>query len=201
MFADFSTVRSDRFDALNANEMMAVGVGNVWLRWQHATNREAVYDHCVEMGGVCWSWYIAASGPVVFPEPAPVEPAKPAPVPEPVFWAVYLVALAYGGPEEGGWWYEEGNIQTHADLHAEGYPIDAPSPFGVAMVVPTRDDEEPRDNGFYAAHIKPLQDLLDLHLNNNRPRLSDSNSRGVFRVCHFDNHIPHHWPATRPHYE
>ena len=34
--------------------------------------------------------------------------------------AVYLVQLAYGGPEEGGWYYQAGELCTDPELTAFG---------------------------------------------------------------------------------
>ena len=37
-----------------------------------------------------------------------------------LFWvAVYLIQMEWGGPEEGGWWYEEGGLATAPDIYAE----------------------------------------------------------------------------------
>ena len=37
-----------------------------------------------------------------------------------LFWvAVYLVQLEWGGPEEGGWWFEEAGLVTAPDIYVE----------------------------------------------------------------------------------
>lgn len=50
------------------------------------------------------------------------EQAATAPLPDPaptLFWvAVYLVELAWGGAEEGGWWFEEAALVTAPDIYA-----------------------------------------------------------------------------------
>ena len=37
-----------------------------------------------------------------------------------LFWvAVYLVQLEWGGPEEGGWWFEKAGLVTAPDIYAD----------------------------------------------------------------------------------
>ena len=43
--------------------------------------------------------------------------------------AVYEKARAYGGPEEGGWWFDTGRLVTSVSLHSE----EAVDPMAVAL--------------------------------------------------------------------
>lgn len=103
-----------------------------------------------------------------------------------LFWlALYLVDLAYGGPEEGGWWYQAGTLvvdpETYRKLDA------APSAFmsqeGARRALP------------------PLDARLTA-LNEGRPPIEATNSVGIYewRVIQAPT-LPTHFPTTRPHYE
>lgn len=89
--------------------------------------------------------------------------------------AIYLTDKAYGGPEEGGWWYECGeHIKT-------------------VKVFP----HENRAWGY--AHR--MQRLLDKTLNKERRPISSVLSEGWYSAEVHENHAPHHYPAITPHYE
>ena len=102
------------------------------------------------------------------------------------FVAVYMVDRAYGGPEEGGWWYDCGELITDADLLKEN---------GIAL--PTAYSEESlaeRAVG-YANH------LLNNTLNVGRREISSVISTGRYMAMVFENELPHHFPTVRPRYE
>lgn len=104
--------------------------------------------------------------------------------------AIYLCNRAYGGPEEGGWWYDCGERVTEAP---EGInPNDLVTLFDGA-------------NGRHEANA--WRDTLQLQLDtycNNRGSRSDLNSvicEGRYIAKVYESHAPAFYPATRPHYE
>lgn len=107
--------------------------------------------------------------------------------PVPNFWYlnVYLTDRAYGGPEEGGWYYDCGVPAT--DL-----------PDVAVCYGPYSNSEE--DQFKLNVQREHVQLLLDQH---NRERRSDLNSvlsEGRY-VVDKEGHIAKHWPETRPYYE
>lgn len=109
------------------------------------------------------------------------------PEPKPAFYtvAVYLEDRAYGGPEEGGWWYDCGQRIDSADEHGER---NVPKIF-------TDEDEA-------SAFAREVNARLNEGVN--RLRRSDVNSvlsegRYCARVC--DGYPEPHYPAVTPHYE
>lgn len=107
-----------------------------------------------------------------------------APTPPPFYSvAVYLEDRAYGGPEEGGWWYDCG--QRVDDLPG----------FLPAIFAPDRETDA-------LLHRKAVEDKLNATLN--KERRSDTGSvlsegRYVAVLC--EGYPAPHYPATRPHYE
>ena len=91
--------------------------------------------------------------------------------------AVYLVELAYGGPEEGGWWYDCGEPAPEYKASTKTFD-DAVKAYEYA--------EELR------AMLKPI--------NEERGPKSNVNSEGVFEV-HMTKGAPAPFPKVRPHYE
>jgi hypothetical protein len=100
---------------------------------------------------------------------------------EPAFYVV-CVALrdkAYGGPEEGGWWYDTTEPQLGGD-------------FPIPVVVKTRDEAEA------AADI--MSDWC-LPQNEGRPSTSSVLSEGVYVSMIYEGEWPRDLPETVPHYE
>jgi hypothetical protein len=107
--------------------------------------------------------------------------------------AIYLVDKQYGGPEEGGWWYEAG---TRVDAKTDGIEV---SPFP--------------ENGWSETFYGPLaQDIadssatalqahLDAHANQGRPSISSVLSKGRYQALVFEGEAPAFFPQTKPHYE
>jgi hypothetical protein len=87
---------------------------------------------------------------------------------------LFSVSLAYGGPEEGGWWYHSGYPVLTTDLR----------------VFTTYDEANE-----YRISLHDLEELM----NEGRPKLSDVNSSGVymFRVC---EGLPQPFPQEPPYY-
>lgn len=100
---------------------------------------------------------------------------------KPAFYTVcpFIVDRAYGGPEEGGWWY------TH------GEPVE-----GDYLPIPriTRDEDEA------GAWREIMQAELDAGVNQGRRDIGSVLSEGVYRaeVC---EGWPQPYPAEKPHYE
>lgn len=98
--------------------------------------------------------------------------------------AVYLVDRAYGGPEEGGWYYDCGQlVSDDAELACKTRVFNAQ----------TEQDEA-------YAYARELNAALDADINQGRPEISSVLSEGLFRACVRDGH-PSHWPERRPRYE
>lgn len=99
--------------------------------------------------------------------------------------AVYLVDRAYGGPEEGGWYYD--------------YSERAPEPRFVAL---TRVFDRLPDALDYSNTLD--ETVLDVE-NEGRPEIWSVNSRGRYRALVFDleEHplLPEVLPKERPYYE
>lgn len=84
---------------------------------------------------------------------------------------VYLVDQAYGGPEEGGWWYTYGEPR----LSVLALPEEAE----------------------YVAYCHEIDPNFS---NNGRRPISSVLSQGEYRV-RVENHVAEHWPKQTPHYE
>lgn len=100
---------------------------------------------------------------------------------KPGCWCVapYLVDLAYGGPEEGGWWFEMGVPEFSAYL---------PLP---VFYRTKREALAGRDK---------MQAELDAEANVGRRPKSSVLSDGVYEA-HYTEGLPKSFPETRPHYE
>ena len=90
---------------------------------------------------------------------------------------VYIVDRAYGGPEEGGWWYD----------------------YGVPYAsVPLGEDDGP------AYHQPAVQKAAWKRWvkasNEDRPQVSSVSSEGIY-VIRFEQGMAAAWPTERPYYE
>ena len=95
--------------------------------------------------------------------------------PEGLFYVnEYLHDLAYGGPEEGGWYFECGRF--------------------VRMVAVTQDPDLART--LQANH----QQKLDQDENAGRRDITSVLSQGRY-VARLEGHVGHDYPAVQPHYE
>lgn len=93
--------------------------------------------------------------------------------------SVYLCDRAYGGPEEGGWYYECG---TPSEEHIEHLQI----------FDDWQEAKLARDQ---------LQTYLDDAENANRPSIDSVLSQGVYRAIVDENELPKPYPKERPYYE
>jgi len=103
-----------------------------------------------------------------------------------LYWvALYLVDLVYGGPEEGGWWYQAGTLvvspETYRDIGG------APAAFV--------------QRGDALAYREKLEPNLAT-LNAGRPPIEATNSVGIYEL-HLTRAqlLPTHFPNRQPHYE
>jgi hypothetical protein len=107
--------------------------------------------------------------------------------------AIYLVDRQYGGPEEGGWWYEAGVRIDAATLHV---PV---SPF------PDRAWHEtfvgPLAEATAESTMQALQALLDSSANVGRRDIGSVLSVGRYQAMMFEGIAPLVYPATKPQYE
>lgn len=104
----------------------------------------------------------------------------------PRFWtvAVYLVDRAYGGPEEGGWYYDCGERQDTID------GVDHTVLLQVAF------DEETAYR-----YAEMAQEKLDQTVNVGRPPISSVLSDGRYHAEVHRGYPPKHYPEETPHYE
>lgn len=99
--------------------------------------------------------------------------------------AVFLQDQAYGGPEEGGWWFDTFLPETGTEFaeHIRHFPD--------------------TDKGWDKAHEwrAQLQEFLDAEYNAFRPPLHSVNSKGVFTAVIVEGYELKPMPETIPHYE
>lgn len=89
--------------------------------------------------------------------------------------AVYLEDRCWGGPEEGGWWYDAGeHVRTMRVFN---------------------------DVDKACIYTNRLNRLLDKTLNKDRRELSSVLSDGRYCALIHDNFAPARYPEQRPHYE
>lgn len=117
------------------------------------------------------------------------------------FWtvAIYLCDRAYGGPEEGGWWYDCGERVDHV---LEGInPNSLLTVFTGEGTVYKDTDEQSAGEQEAHAYAALLQAQLDATVNKGRRPISSVLSEGQYFARAYPGHPPTHFPATRPHYE
>lgn len=135
-----------------------------------------------------WRARFNPTKPVVVPEEIDAVDIPQAP---PAFYsvAIYLVDKAYGGPEEGGWYYDYG-IRQDVNLSTEFPEL---KEFGVPAIFPNEERA--------IAWMENANHWLDQTANKGRREISSVLSTGRYRAEVHENYPPHHWPETRPHYE
>jgi len=92
--------------------------------------------------------------------------------------AIYLVDRAYGGPEEGGWWYDYGNPSDEHAQHTKGFA----------------DAKEAYD------YANELNNTICAALNEGRRPMWSVLSDGEYRAI-VQRGNPKPFPETIPHYE
>jgi hypothetical protein len=99
--------------------------------------------------------------------------------------AVYLVQRLWGGPEEGGWWYEAGELCTVPELTAFGTTF--PTAHEESAVRMASEVQQHLDRDWNVGdHACPLSSVL---------------SAGRFVAQVHDGWPPLAFPAERPRYE
>ena len=91
----------------------------------------------------------------------------------------YLVDLAYGGPEEGGWWYQCGQLIIDGDIPLPYYSTD-------------KEDALSHKNKM----IKELEEF-----NKGRRPISSVLSEGKYEAIIFEERLPEGFPEKIPYYE
>ena len=93
--------------------------------------------------------------------------------------SIYRVERHYGGPAEGGWWYESGEL--------------------IRPILKKLSGQKLRD------FRDKLQRRLDRRFNKSRGAYGDLNSAlgdyEVRAIIHYDGDLEHNWPKYRPTYE
>lgn len=95
--------------------------------------------------------------------------------------SVYLVDRAYGGPEEGGWYFDFGE------------PVIPKPHFPLPQFFTSREDA--------IEHRDEVQEKLDRDFNCHLPPISSVLSQGRYAALIDENSYPKHWPERRPNYE
>jgi hypothetical protein len=105
------------------------------------------------------------------------------PDPVPTWWsvAVFMVDRAYGGPEEGGWWYDY------------GYPVKDAEMAPLLRIF--NDEDKAR------AYRNELQTKLDAEMNVGRVGIGSVLSDGVYQAVVTDDDYPKAYPSERPRFE
>ena len=89
--------------------------------------------------------------------------------------AVYLIDQAYGGPEEGGWWYQVGKLVRVSKVF--------------------------KNEELTYSFCRKFNNHLEGTLNKERRPISSVLSEGVFCAQVHEDFAPKHYPEVRPHYE
>lgn len=106
--------------------------------------------------------------------------------PSGLFWvAAYLTDRAYGGAEEGGWWYDASELATDPEIYRQ------------LGLYPSAFAEEEAAQEYAARMSAGLSGL-----NAGRPPRHSVLSLGEYEVLVLQAPaLPRYWPEARPHYE
>ena len=92
------------------------------------------------------------------------------------FVSIYRIDLAYGGPEEGGWWYQCGEPVIGPELRA----------------FTSRDEAEAYRDELAAGAVAEMNEGL--------PEIHSVNSEGRYVAIIDEDAYPAAYPTERPHY-
>jgi len=106
--------------------------------------------------------------------------------------ALYLCDNAYGGPEEGGWWYPTCQL-VDLDEARQMLPAHWQPQFSVQFGLQMPPKE-------FLAHIEEANLILDHTVNMDRREIDSVLSEGIYQVCWFYG-MPHSRPINKPRYE
>jgi len=106
-------------------------------------------------------------------------------IPGRIFWvAVYDTDRAFGGREEGGWWFDYGTLVSDGKLYAE---------IGLLPSVHTHLSDARKAQTAMRLALAPL--------NEGNPEIGSVLCRGVYAAEIHENELPPFYPAERPQYE
>jgi len=89
--------------------------------------------------------------------------------------AIYLCDQAYGGPEEGGWWFDTGRLERVLRVFRSAEPA--------------------------YAYARRANRLLHVLVNRDRREITSVLSEGRYHAETHEDVAPQSYPDTRPHYE
>ena len=92
--------------------------------------------------------------------------------------AIFMCDRAFGGHEEGGWWYDCGHPDDEHAHHTKWF--------------------ENEDDAF--KYVDMLNDLIIRHLNEDHPSANSVLSIGQYRAIIQDGGMPRAFPEKRPYY-
>jgi hypothetical protein len=92
--------------------------------------------------------------------------------------SIMLVDRAYGGPEEGGWWFNYGQVAPEHAKHTKVF-----------------NDEKEAEN-----YLGNLRIDVCKKLNEGRRDIGSVLSEGIYEAVMQEGSEPHNWPRVRPHY-
>lgn len=94
--------------------------------------------------------------------------------------AVYECNRAYGGPEEGGWYFDCGELETSIPPII----VSPPTEEAIRQAIATQEDY-----------------IRGMNLNEGRYEPNSVLCNGYYEVVTFDGCLPKAFPKNRPHYE
>ena len=143
------------------------------------TYGEKTWDAKIQYIPGLGGWCLDPFTPNTYDDEPDEEEAEPAKQEAPFFMvSVYLVDRAYGGPEEGGWYYDTGE-----PVAEEGLPL--------PVVCSTRVEA--------AERVRIMQAELDRTVNEGRPSTGSVLSVGRYEA-HISRGYPKAYPSERPYY-
>lgn len=144
----------------------------------------------------CWDSLMVWKGDELVAQEQQLQEAAEAET-EMVSCALYLCDQAFGGPEEGGWWYDTYQLVDFKEardmLPAHWQPQFAETIYDPELkvgVLPKAMKE----------HVNEANLILDHTVNLDRRDIHSVLSTGQYRVCWFEG-VPASRPTVRPHYE
>lgn len=106
--------------------------------------------------------------------------------------ALYIIDRCFGGPEEGGWWYDQGIPVSLEEAEAI-----IPDGWQPCYWIGNADDDLPEE----LFDIRSRRNnFLDRTINVGRPDISSVLSDGIYQFYVVEGH-PHRWPKEKPIYE
>ena len=103
-------------------------------------------------------------------------------MPKAISVAIFEIDRAYGGPEEGGWYFNTGVPSEEFAVHTKFFPEDA-----------TEEIEA------YTNHLREF--VNEINKTENRRHPSSVLSEGDYLSVEISEGYPKAYPETRPHYE